>query len=72
MTELAGEIRAARESKRIVAIANTTAASGAYWLAAQASELFVSPSGWVGSIGVYTAHQDVSAVLDRLGVTEPP
>lgn len=46
---------------RTVAVANAQAASAAYWLASQADELVVTPSGEVGSIGVWTAHKDVSA-----------
>lgn len=66
--EFASEIYQARGQKRIVAVANTLAASAAYWLASAASELVVTPSGEVGSIGVFTVHQDVSAALDKLGV----
>jgi capsid assembly protease len=58
--ETAAEIREARGSKPIVAIANTMAASAAYWLAAQADELVVTPSGDVGSVGVYAVHDDWS------------
>lgn len=58
--ELAAELRAARAIKPIVAIANTDAASAAYWLGAQATELMVTPSGQVGSVGVFSAHEDIS------------
>ena len=58
--EMAAEIRAARANKPIVAVANTEAASAAYWLAAQASSLVVSKSARVGSVGVFTAHEDQS------------
>ena len=66
--ELAAEIRAARGQKPITAIANTTAASAAYWIAAQCDELVVTPSGEVGSIGVYCAHEDLSAAMEQDGV----
>jgi signal peptide peptidase SppA len=66
--ELASEILAARGSKPIVAIANTWAASAGYWIASAADELVVSPSGEVGSIGVLTAHDDISAMQEKLGV----
>lgn len=66
--ELAAEIRAARGKKPIVALANGMAASAAYWLASQADEVVVTPSGKVGSIGVYLAHEDVSAALEQEGV----
>jgi len=55
-------------TKPTVAVANTDAASAAYWLATQADELVVTPSGEVGSIGVWTAHQDISAFQKKLGV----
>lgn len=67
--ELAREIYAARERKPIVAVANAMAASAAYWLGAQADELLVTPSGSVGSIGVYAAHVDQSRALDAAGVS---
>lgn len=68
ITELAGAIRAGRERKPIIASANSRAASAAYWLASQASEIVVTPSGDVGSIGVFAAHEDVSALQEKLGV----
>lgn len=66
--ELAAEILQARSTKPIVAIANSLCASAAYWLGCCASELYVTPGGEVGSIGVWQAHQDVSAALDGEGV----
>jgi len=66
--ELAAEVRAARGKKPIVAIANTLAASAAYWIGSQADELVVTPSGEVGSVGVYAAHEDLSGALEQEGV----
>lgn len=67
--ELADEIRALRGGEKpIVAQVNHTAASAAYWLASQADEIVVSPSGQAGSIGVYTVHDDLSAALAEAGV----
>ena len=51
-----------------VAVANTDAASAAYWLATAADELVVTPSGEVGSIGVWTAHQNIAGAQEKLGV----
>lgn len=64
--ELAAEI--ARAKKPVVAIANSLAASAAYWIGSAASEFYVTPGGEVGSIGVWTAHQDVSKALAEAGV----
>jgi signal peptide peptidase SppA len=66
--ELAAEIRAARGSKPIVAQANGFAASAAYYLASQADEIVVPPTGEVGSIGTYAAHQDLSAQMEQKGI----
>jgi signal peptide peptidase SppA len=68
VAELAAEIYAARGSKKIVAVANSLAASAAYWIAAAADELVVTPGGEVGSIGVYTAHEDWSKALELQGI----
>lgn len=65
--EMAAEIAAARGDKPIVAVADTLAASAAYWLASQADEVVVTPSGEVGSIGVFTAHRDMSGALEKKG-----
>lgn len=67
--ETAAKVRAANAKKDIVAVANTRIASAAYWIASQAGQLVVSPSGAVGSIGVYAAHEDVSEQLAAEGVT---
>lgn len=68
--ETAAMIRnASRADRPIVAVANTLAASAAYWIASAADELVVTPSGEVGSIGVYVLHEDVSQFLESVGVT---
>ncbi|QKC99188.1 S49 family peptidase [Mesorhizobium sp. NZP2298] len=67
--ELATEIRRIRGGdKPIIAQVNSLAASAAYWIASSADEIVVTPSGRAGSIGVYTAHEDVSAALEKRGI----
>jgi signal peptide peptidase SppA len=66
--ELAHKIQAGRDRKPIVAVANAEAASAAYWLASAASEIVVTPSGNVGSIGAYCVHCDQSALNETMGV----
>lgn len=66
--ETAAVIRNANAQKPVTAIANTSAGSLAYWLASQAGELVVTPSGMTGSIGVYGTHSDLSAQQEMLGV----
>lgn len=66
--ELADEIYAAREKIKITAIANSLAASAAYWIGAQAHEFYVTPGGEVGSIGVWGGHEDWSVALAEAGI----
>jgi signal peptide peptidase SppA len=66
--ELADEIYKARGQKKSIAVANSMAASAAYWLAASAGELVVAPSGQVGSIGVFMSHDDFSVAMEKAGV----
>jgi len=66
--EAAAAIRQRRGEKPIVAVANTLAGSAAYWLAAQADELYVTPSGLVGSIGVFGTHTDISGAQEQAGI----
>jgi len=52
----------------VFAFAEDVAASGGYWLALAADEIYAEESSLVGSIGVVTASFGVAAVLSRLGV----
>lgn len=67
LPELADEVYAARGQKPIGAIANTMAASAAYWLGSQVDDFAITPSGLVGSVGVYMMHVDASQANERLG-----
>lgn len=65
----AAAIRSAREVKPVTALVGSMAASGGYWLAAQAGEIVLDNDfSQVGSIGVYTMHMDVSKLLERIGI----
>lgn len=66
--ELGDQIRAARAQKPIIGIANSLSASAGYWLMSQCSEAYCTPSGQVGSIGVYGAHEDMSKAMETSGV----
>jgi capsid assembly protease len=66
--ELADKIRGLRGTKPIYSIANSMAASAAFWIASAADKFFVTPGGMVGSIGVWQAHMDVSGYEEKLGV----
>src|SRR5262245_3215276 len=66
--EPATTIRAARGTKPIVAAISSLGASAAYWIAAQADRIAITPGGDAGSIGVITCHEDLSAAQEKLGV----
>lgn len=66
VAELAAEVRAS--AKPVTAVANSLAASAAYWIGSAASEFYVTPGGEVGSIGVWMAHEDWSRALEAAGV----
>jgi signal peptide peptidase SppA len=65
--ELSDEIAASK--KPVIAVANSLAASAAYWLGCAASEFYCTPGGEVGSIGVWMAHQDWSKAMEEAGVS---
>lgn len=69
--ELSQKIFEARGKKPIVAIANSEAYSAGYYIASAADELWVTPTGMVGSIGVLSMHVDWSRWNEQqgLGVT---
>lgn len=68
VTELANKIMSSRGTKPIIAVANSLAASAAYWIGAACDQFFVTPGGIVGSIGVYALHEDLSKALEQEGI----
>ena len=66
--ETAMEIREARKIKPVYAIANTAMHSAAYYIGSQATKLFATPSGQLGSVGTYTIHEDDTELRDKVGV----
>lgn len=68
VAEVAKKIFDARGTKPVVAVANHQMASAAYWIGTAADEIVVTPSGDVGSIGVFATHKDMSESLARAGV----
>lgn len=67
--ELADEIRQMRLQKPITAIVNHNAYSAAYLIASSCTEVVVSKSGGVGSIGVIASHLDRSQLNEKMGIT---
>ncbi|WP_250464077.1 S49 family peptidase [Caballeronia sp. GAFFF2] len=66
--ELANDVRAATRVKPITSIVNFSAFSGGYLIAAAASNVIVSQSSGVGSIGVIAKHLDMSKRDEQQGI----
>ena len=67
--EVAQVIREARSLKPIKAVVTGLGASAAYYIASAASEVIVSPSSEVGSIGTFSVHREDSQANAARGVT---
>ncbi len=52
----------------VLAFCEDVAASGGYWLACAADEIFVQPTSIVGSIGVITSGFGFPELMDKIGV----
>lgn len=67
------EIRRLRKlypSKKVYAVITDLGASGAYYVAAAADEIYVSPGSLVGSIGVIMQGFGVQGLMQKLGVED--
>lgn len=61
-------VREARKHKPVIASLGAVAASGGYYIASAASEIWADPSTITGSIGIFYGKVDVSQLADRIGV----
>ncbi|MDN2578931.1 S49 family peptidase [Aquibium sp. ELW1220] len=68
MFTLAAQIAQVTQTMPVTALVNDMAASAAYGLASAASEIVVSPTSIVGSVGVVLTHLDRSGEMERKGV----
>jgi signal peptide peptidase SppA len=59
---------AADKKVPVLAFCEDVAASGGYWLACAADEIYAHPTSMVGSIGVVSAGFGFTGLLERLGV----
>lgn len=66
--EAAAAVADAATKKPVCACVNTLAASAAYWIASQASEIVMTPSADVGSIGAMVMHVDYGKALEDAGI----
>ncbi len=72
LPETAAIIAQVAKVKPVSAMVEGTAASAAYWLASQASDVTITPSSEVSSVSVRMMHLDVSKAMEdaELKVTE--
>jgi signal peptide peptidase SppA len=68
LSETAQVVAQAAKVKPVSAIVEGQAASAAYWLTSQASDITLTPSGEVGSVGVRMMHADVTKMLEDQGI----
>jgi len=68
VADAADAVRAARSAKPVHAVVSNICASGAYWVASQAGDIAANETAFVGSIGVYTIHEDLSRLYGNSGV----
>lgn len=61
-------VRAKQKGKRVVVSMGAVAASGGYWVSADADKIFANPSTLTGSIGVVMGKPDLSGLWTKLGV----
>lgn len=68
--ETADVVRNARAAgrTRVVSVVNSQMASGGIWIGTAAKEVYITPGGEMGSIGVVTMHRDMSGAEAAEGV----
>lgn len=67
--KIRAELQAMRDAgKTVVVSMGNVAASGGYWIAMAADEIWAAPSSITGSIGVYGLAPRIHNSLDRIGV----
>ncbi len=55
--------------KPVIASMSSVAASGGYWIAAGADEIWAAPASLTGSIGIFALFPELGVPLNRLGIT---
>lgn len=63
-------LKAQHKDKKVYAVIGDMGASGAYYIASAADEIWVNPSSLVGSIGVIMPNYGVNGLAQKLGVED--
>lgn len=64
------DLRKEYPDKKLYAVIGDIGASGAYYIASAADEIYVNPSSLVGSIGVIMPSYNVKGLMDKVGVED--
>lgn len=64
------DLRKEYPDKKLYAVIGDMGASGAYYIASAADEIYVNPSSLVGSIGVIMPSYNVKGLMDKVGVED--
>lgn len=64
------DLRKKYPNKKLYAVIGDIGASGAYYIASAADEIYVNPSSLVGSIGVIMPSYNVEGLMDKVGVKD--
>lgn len=67
--ETADTMARVKSKKPVVGVSQSLAASAGYWLLSQCTEAYCTPGGEVGSIGVYSAYENIERALEQAGVS---
>ncbi len=64
------DLRAEYPDKKLYAVIGDIGASGAYYIASAADEIYVNPSSLVGSIGVILPSYNIEGLMEKVGVED--
>ena len=64
------DLRQEYPDKKLYAVIGDVGASGAYYIASAADEIYVNPSSLVGSIGVIMPSYNIEGLMDKFGVED--
>ena len=64
------DLRKEYPDKKLYAVIGDMGASGAYYIASAAHEIYVNPSSLVGSIGVIMPSYNIKGLMDKVGVED--
>lgn len=64
------DLRQEYPNKKLYAVIGDIGASGAYYIASAADEIYVNPSSLVGSIGVIMPSYNIEGLMDKVGVKD--